>query len=253
MKKRGLFWFVICLSTLLLAARSAAQDPVQFYPKSDADMFKVTVRIMNDAQSSGGTGSILVSNKSGSVVLTNKHVCRLIEHGGVVEAPSHEIYPVKAFKEDTDHDLCLIKINANLGINLVLSEDVPAPGDPAIIAGHPALLPTIVTRGHFSEHMNIHVADGQRDCTEADKASEEHGLECAFTGKVTLEIPREAQLVSATIMPGSSGSPVFNAKGEIAGVVFAGQGQLSYGLIVPLEYLNSFMEAQADMDWTKAL
>ena len=42
-------------------------------------------------------------------------------------------------------------------------------------------------------------------------------------------------------MPGSSGSAIYNEKGEISALVFAGQGDLGYAFAVPVEYIYAFL------------
>ena len=242
---------LVAMFMALCAASTSCADSI-LKPKSDQDMFKVTVRIMNFEETSGGTGVILKSSRNGSVIMTNKHVCRLIEHGGVIDPPDHIRHAVAAYKEDPAHDLCLVTTDANLGVSIKISKDEPELGDEAIIAGHPALLPTIVTRGMFSEHKIIQVVDGQRDCTDLDKVDPTKGLICLREVKLPIIEVREAQLVSATIMPGSSGSPVFNRKGQLSGLVFAGSGDLSYAFIVPLESIWNFMSLAKQMEWTEA-
>jgi hypothetical protein len=46
-------------------------------------------------------------------------------------------------------------------------------------------------------------------------------------------------------MPGSSGSAVFNDRGEIAGLVFAGRGELGYAFSVPQAFIYSFVNDEA--------
>lgn len=251
MRKCGLlFASFILLTSLIIPPTSCAKDRY-FYPKSDADMFKVVVKITNTAEDSGGTGVILRSTPSGTLLLTNKHVCSLFEGGGVVEAPDHLKHSVIAFKLDLDHDLCLVKIGADLGVNAKIALQVPRLGDEAVVAGHPSLLPTVITRGHFSEHMILTIADGMVECTDEQKQDPSTQFNCMMYGGLPILVTREGQLVSALILPGSSGSPVFNKKGEIAGMVFAGNGQLSFGIVVPLEFIRSFLHDQQTMEWTR--
>lgn len=192
--------------------------PTHFRPKTDADMFKVSVAITNMAGTAGGSGVILHSDNTGSVIMTNKHVCALGDPTLLVDPPGHVKSTASVLKIDSEHDLCLVKVGVDYHISIQVSKKGAEPGDEAIIVGHPALLPTIVTHGHFSEHMPLPISKED--------------------GSVVIE---EAQVVSATIMPGSSGSPVFNHRGELSGIVFAGGGGLSYAFIVPVEFIWSFL------------
>ena len=54
-------------------------------------------------------------------------------------------------------------------------------------------------------------------------------------------------------MAGSSGSPVFDHNGELAAMVFAGQGGLSYAFCVPSEAIWTFVGQAASMPWVSAL
>jgi S1-C subfamily serine protease len=254
--KRGYFWSLIALlgaMAALMLAPSACASSKYFKPTSNKDMFKVTVEVTNFESTSGGTGSILHSSKYGSEILTNKHVCHLIEHGGLVDPPSHVKILVQDYKEDAEHDLCLIHVAEDLHINLKISDKAPELGDDIVVAGNPSLLPTVITRGHLSEGMVIPIQDGDRPCNDEDKKDPQGALICAMNNdQLPVIIYREAQLITATIMPGSSGSPVFSSKGEIIGVVFAGQQSLSYGLIVPIEAVWHFMAEAAQMQWSPA-
>ena len=56
----------------------------------------------------------------------------------------------------------------------------------------------------------------------------------------------DSQHTSALVLPGNSGSAVFNSDGEIAGLVFAsGSRELHYGIIVPHEYVKFFVEHES--------
>lgn len=224
---------------ILLASAVASANTLR--PKTVADMKTTSVRIMNEEQNSGGTGSIIRSDDSGSTILTNKHVCRLVEQGGVVER-SGKIYQVAQYKKFPNHDLCLIKITANLGVNLKVSETLAPESSRSIVSGHPSLLPHIVTVGHLSEKMDIQLVAGIKPCTNKDLADSPE--ECFFFGGKPVMVDLEAQLVSNLIKPGNSGSAVFNADGELIGVVFAGSGRdFSYGLIVPQTFLSFFIKS----------
>jgi hypothetical protein len=99
-----------------------------------------------------------------------------------------------------------------------------------------------LTQGSFSGSMLIDVLTGVRKCTEAEAARDT--FTCLFVGMPIIR-RYETQLVTGTILPGSSGSAVFNDKGEVAGVVFAGRSrEMSYAFIVPHAYVSDFVTNQ---------
>jgi S1-C subfamily serine protease len=91
------------------------------HPKTVAELKETSVRIMNLEMNSGGTGSIFRSYPNATHILTNKHICRLIEPGGVVDYKGKQ-YLITHYKKFPQHDLCIVRIEADLGINLEVSE-----------------------------------------------------------------------------------------------------------------------------------
>ena len=75
------------------------------------DLTKTTVMITNLSKNSGGSGTILSSNEVESTVLTNKHICDLVEENGglVIKDDSSEFF-IKSFRASRMHDLCVIKV-----------------------------------------------------------------------------------------------------------------------------------------------
>lgn len=213
---------------LLLTIAACTASP---YPKS---ILRSSVAVTTLTKNSGGSGTIIKSTPHLSYVLTNAHVCRAIEAGGLVETVTHETYFVTSTVIAEHHDLCLITLNADLHTNTTLSRYAPPVGAKVFVVGHPHLLPVIITEGYFSDKLIVQVAEPESNCDDLTKA-----LGFCFTLKTF-----ESQVISATIQPGSSGSGVFNANGELSGVVFAGAGDFGYGLIVPLEYVYDFMLGQ---------
>jgi S1-C subfamily serine protease len=208
-------------------------------PKTESQFAKTAVMITNDAGNSGGTGVILYSRAGQSYVLTNKHVCQLIQIGGKVVTDDGNSYPVENFRVYKKHDLCLIGVFKNLGVNVKVADKSPKIYSSSIVVGHPALLPTMITLGHFSQWRTIQLIIDMKECdgTETDEES----LMCAFAGGKPVVKEFQAQATSSLIMPGSSGSAVFNDKGELSGLIFAGSQGLSYGFLVPWEYVHDFL------------
>jgi S1-C subfamily serine protease len=223
----------------------------KFRPKTDSELMSVSVTITNLDRSSGGSGAVLESQESESIILTNAHVCHLIKKGGIVIDASGQTHLALQYKESKIHDLCIVKVMADLKITLKLARHAPERGDELAVVGHPALLPVLVTRGSYSEMTQILIQDGERECTQEEKESERFAFQCMIFGRMPAFILRDSQVVSATIMAGSSGSPVFNSDGELQEVIFAGQGALSYGIAVPWEYLYFFIKKESKaMPWT---
>lgn len=210
-------------------------------PKTGQEYSATSVMITRYDGRSGGSGVILSSGKNSSKILTNAHVCEVVKNGGIVRSDTTKGV-VKSYKVSELHDLCLITTNNNFKVNTVIAEEAPEFYEDSAVVGHPALMPTIVTKGVFSQKELITVLVGARPCTEEERNNERTAIICFFFGAMPMVRTFEAQVVSSTIMPGSSGSPVFNTRGEISGLVFAGSGNFGYAYVVPLEYISNFIE-----------
>jgi S1-C subfamily serine protease len=209
-------------------------------PTKDQDIARTTAMITRLDGKSGGTGVIISSSSTESKVLTNAHVCGVVVHGGIVTTDTKRSF-VSSYQVSKLHDLCLITVNSDLGLNTTVAKTSPTLYGLAIVSGHPSLLPTLITKGIFSHKDIITVMTGMKPCTSEDLAGP-NAILCLLVGGIPIIHSYEAQVTSATIMPGSSGSAVFNSSGEIAGLIFAGSGALSYGWLVPQEYVYNFIK-----------
>ena len=219
-------------------------------PELTKEFAETSVMILDKDNRSGGSGVILRSNIAYSTILTNKHVCRLTKGGGYVvkDGRKHLVHSIKRY---ASHDLCLVKVFHNFGVNTKIADSNPLDFNDAFISGHPGLLPHVLTKGNFSGHEIIKMVVGIKSC---DNLSEEELMKyvmyCIFFGGVPVVQDFEAQLVTGTILPGSSGSGVFNTEGEIGGLVFAGRGEgLGYAFIVPHQYLVDFIQNENLYKW----
>ncbi len=211
----------------------------QSLPRTIPQYARTSAMITLESKRAGGSGVILQSTAGASYVLTNKHVCQLIQVGGVVTT-DQGTYPVNSYRVYTKHDLCLIEVLANLHQNNKIADSAPRSYSRIVVAGHPHLLPTMVTAGHFADHMSIQILVDTKPCDGTEKGEE--AFMCLLSGSKPVVVTLEAQPTTALIMPGSSGSGAFNDKGEVAGLVFAGSEGLSYGFIVPYEYVVDFLK-----------
>lgn len=221
-----------------------------FYEKQN--LMESTVMISMLDRFGGGTGIVLESGPTQSLVLTNKHVCSIVKKGAMVTKVNGDSHLVDQYLEDTHHDLCLIRVAANLKGHTKLAAFPPEMYETAIVSGHPNLLPNVITSGHFSGKKIIQIMVGSKPCDPATVEGDD-AIICAFFGRLPIIETYESILVTATIMAGSSGSGVYNSKGELSGVIFAGKGDLSYGFTVPHEYVSNFVNrAQYDLtNWKR--
>lgn len=230
---------LVALITLLVVGCSTSTDRSVSSENTDA-----TVMITNVNRNSGGSGVVLQSNTTESLVLTNAHVCGVVKFGGVITSSSGIPAFVTHYKVSKVHDLCLISVSTDLQAKTQLAYAAPKKYDRASISGHPHLLPNIVTFGHFSDKRIVQVMMGSRDCTSEEYTNPDTALFCLLVGKLPVVRTFEAIVVSATIQPGSSGSGVFNSDHRLAALVFAGSGDLGYTMAVPYEYIDFFINQE---------
>lgn len=243
LNKSKLIVAVVIASALGLVGLGSYQRHINL-PETVADYAAKSVKITLDNQRSGGTGVILKSSPGGTEILTNKHVCDLIQLGGIVIDDKNKTYPISSFQPYTPHDLCLVHISADLGVQTVVAKREPKLYSQDTVTGHPALLPSVITRGHFSHVETIQLMIGTKPCDGSEQDDE--AIMCVFMGVKPLIKDFSAQATSALIMPGSSGSGVFNDQGELSGLVFAGSQGLSYSFIVPWTFINDFLTNRAN-------
>jgi len=214
------------------------------------DYSKATVMITNQDETSGGTGVILKSKSSASYVLTNSHICAILEGGGLIHTWKGKFTPQKYVKSKL-HDLCMVKLNTDLEVNTKIAAKAPKVNEHITVAGHPYLLPLIFSTGHTSKDLTISMWAETEKCTKKDY--EDYGFICWWFDGMPVIRTYDTKVVSATIAPGNSGSAVYNSSGEIVGVVFAGYGRgLSHGIVVPHSYVKNFVSKESKkLKWKK--
>jgi S1-C subfamily serine protease len=235
------------LATLSLAITACAK-PAIATPQS---LNNATVMISNKEKSTGGSGVIYRSGNEASLILTNSHVCGILEKDGGLVITNKAEYVAERYKRSVKHDICMIEVVSNLGVNTNLAKSATF-GERVQVSGHPYLLPNTLTEGYLSNLLEITLLIDNQKCT--DKEYQDSAFLCFWFGGMPIIKNYTAQTISAVIAPGNSGSGVFNSKGEIIGLAFAGMGRgLSHGLMVPLEYVKVFVQTEAnELKWVEA-
>ncbi len=237
------------MKKLLMVIMGLLFSSASFATPSFEELRSVTVKITNSSGNSGGSGTILRSSQRGSTIITNLHVCELTEAKGGYVVTNTGKFAVQQILKDANHDLCLVYVTANLKQNSKVAENTPKVGSKIIVSGHPFLMPHMVVEGHLSSVVQAHILTDVVKCTEKDYEQNEDL--CFWFGGIPVIREYNAITTSAIIAPGNSGSAVYNDDGEIIALVFAGTGRgMSPGILVPHEYLVSFLASEKNGKWT---
>lgn len=203
----------------------------------------VTILMLN--KKGGGSGAIIETTQTTSLILTNGHVCDVIINGGFVllskNATQKEEYLIQSYQKYSKHDLCIVRTAQPIGKPFHIAHREPRYMEKAKAIGHPSLNPTTVTEGYFSGRKYVQIFTEIKACTEKDLENEELRELCIFLGGVPVFKSYDTQYVTTLIMPGSSGSPVLNSDNNLSNVVFAGSQELSFAYTVPYEYVQDFL------------
>lgn len=169
-----------------------------------------------------GTGVAI----SPDLVLTNNHVCDMAANKRApgtffrlaLKSPEHTSYLyAKVHRKSSLADLCLLKV-VSQGKKLTPVKIAKEPvkfGDQIFVVGNPLGIFGSVAEGRVGSYAEV--------------------------------LGSEARLISAPIYPGNSGSGVFNDKGELSGLVFAGlfgnyQSPTSIGWMIVHKEIVKFLE-----------
>lgn len=217
--------FVSLLLALLLTSFGPTDGII--HPRQMSDLKKVSaIVLMSDSL---GTATILRSGPKGSDFLTNAHVCDGALTEGALIVLNGMSYEVASIKPSHKSDLCLMHVNADLEMGIVLAPVPSKTGDEIISGGYPLGLPLVLEKGYVSGVFNI---------------SED------------LIYPEFVLLTSFLVQPGHSGSGVFNSKGELIGVIVAMKlsketDSMGFGLAVPHKQVKRFILQESPMlPWT---
>ncbi len=155
-----------------------------------------------------GSGWILSSHE----VITNRHVAAGATHIEVTTYDGHD-YVVNSSLVAKTPDLALLTLDNVFAESATMAEIDPADGTPLTVVGYPLGEALTVAEGHFLK-------------TEVDSLSESG---------------QDVWLIDAQIDHGSSGSPVYDADGNVVAIVYAGDSEWD-ALAWPSSWLQRLLD-----------
>lgn len=169
----------------------------------------------------GGTGFEVVAPSGKTYTLTNAHVCN--GEATNAELSYQRTIPLHVIEIAKTTDLCLLEgITGHAGLRV--SVLAPVAGDSVDIYGFGELLPLTHTSGQWVGKID-------------------HGPMAMLTLLSFPNFVNPIEYTTATILPGNSGSPVLNARGEIIGVAFASGPDINErALIIGLQDIKDFLK-----------
>lgn len=196
----------------------------------------------------GGTGSYVQAPSGQVYILTNAHVCDAFRGAPMVTVvlPDGSQMPRRIIAISGDTDLCLVEAPPGVsGIKLAHSE--AKVGEGIYVVGHPRLMPLHVSPGDVLGMSTVDIDLGvigmdmqEKDCHHPkNKIVDEEG----FFGMSVPVCMEEIDAIQTTAvgLPGNSGSPVVDSYGHLVGVLFAGDNEVHWSLLVSLDDIQAFV------------
>ncbi len=205
-------WAFVCSMGLLTGnAWAEEHDHVQIARQNMPAVVAVNV-LQKDGGTFTGTGFVLSED---GLIATNRHVLNNALYTHVTFSNGTSSGEAVAFAPSEQVDLALLQIQAQHLPHVTLGDsDVVQPGQSITVIGNPRGLQNTVTSGIISQ----------------------------------IRLQKDGTLwhqISAPISPSSSGSPVFNAQGEVIAIAFASLNapeNQNLNFAIPVNYLKTLLE-----------
>ncbi len=214
MKRRSVGLILGCLLLHLLASSAGAIELEEIHKRASRAVVALKLDDATGAEFGEGTAFAV----EGGLLVTNCHVAREASRIVAVLSAETRFEVTEVLACDEVDDLALLRARGATLEPLPLATDSGQAGQRVVVFGNPLGLAGTLSEGIVAAVRETGV--GGVDVTETSSAS-----------------PRLQ--ISAPISPGSSGSPVISARGEVIGVV---DSQYSYGqnlnFAVPVERLR---------------
>jgi serine protease Do len=230
------------LALLLLSACAPATAVVQEAPApvvelSPTQMRKLVgpsvVRIIIPGMGSG-SGFVVTASSGKKFIATNAHVCMKNDNVLFIQFTLGTVtYVEKSVVVDYAADLCLVSLADQSRPSLPVTATAED-GEHVFAVGHPRGKGLTATEGNAINQEPSKVGYEVEFCS-VEGGEMEQGMFGEFCVRTLPSL-----LTNAVIHPGNSGGPLVNDKGEVVGIIFAGDDAFGVALLtdVLLEMLN---------------
>lgn len=175
----------------------------------------------------GGTGFLVKTQNGNTVILTNRHICRMdTSKSYVLLEQGLSVYAARILVISSLTDLCIIQAPPEIVASRIpykLSAEDPTPGEHVTVYGHPYLRPLTRSAGHY--------VSTSREPLDMESEA------LAFDPKKVVRIGS----IDFMVFPGNSGSPLLNDDDEVIGIIFA-YDVTRAGLFIPLQDIKDLFE-----------
>lgn len=231
------------------ASDSTTASTEETRPLSQTDIFALgasqTVMMLNpDNENSGGTGFAVRSLSGKLYTVTNAHVCNITDKSYLLAARGGVKLRLQIIEILEEADLCILQgIPFMKGLKVA---DALSLFEGVYVVGHPRLQPINMTAGWVRTRVYVPIAY----CNIASSKLRVQVLpDRRKNAKPLLDFEdascikeMDSIMTNNDSQPGNSGSAVLNDRGEVVGVLFAGDSN-GTSLIVPLNYLHALLSA----------
>ena len=196
---------------------SPSPTATDFGPLLSPDGFDVaqrmTVRVRNVGCGFLATGSGFMIDEH--TLVTNRHVIEDSSHLEVTTYDGHAV-DATAARSTTAADIAIIRVEESLPVAAVLADHDPQTGDAITVIGYPG-------GGRLTTTSGIVLGNVQ------DPLNGSVGSVLGTTARVE---------------PGSSGSPVLDADGEVVGVIYA-KNDVDQSFMIPVSTLRELLDQES--------